>query len=307
MTVEASRDSGAKCWDDQARGLVQSLRVGSAEGFHLRNHDSCPPTSVQLDKKQADKLLRDRVHALSKLQERLYANSTWSLLVVLQGMDASGKDSAIKHVMSGVNPQGVSVTSFKAPEGSELAHGFLWRVSRALPSRGMIGVFNRSHYEDVLIARVHPEVLRSQRLPPEVTGRETFWDDRLEDIVAFERHLARQGTAVVKIFLNLSRQEQTRRFLARLDEPDKLWKFTQADIAERERWDDYMGVYERAIGATATDDAPWYVVPADRKWFARLMVAEVMIERLSRLRLEVPPSPLGDPDERHRARRLLEG
>ena len=210
------------------------------------------------------------------------------MLVVFQAMDAAGKDSTIKHVMTGVNPQGIAVTSFKQPGPEDLAHDFLWRVTRALPGRGTIGIFNRSHYEEVLVARVHPEILAKQRLPPALTGGKRFWDNRLQDIGGFERHLGRQGTKVLKFFLHVGRDEQKRRFLDRLDEPDKHWKFSAADLGEREGWDDYMAAYEAAIGATATEEAPWFVVPADHKWFMRLVVVAAIVEALRDLDLSVP-------------------
>jgi PPK2 family polyphosphate:nucleotide phosphotransferase len=202
-------------------------------------------------------------------------------------MDAAGKDGTIKHVMSGVNPQGVQVTSFKGPGPEELAHDFLWRAARALPQRGHIGIHNRSHYEEVLVVRVHPAILDKQRLPPELLGKK-LWDQRLAAIAGFERYLARQGTVVLKFFLNLSKAEQKRRFLARLDEPGKNWKFSEADLAERAYWDDYQDAYQEAIAATASPDAPWFVVPADNKWFTRLVVVAAMIEALDGLDLKIP-------------------
>ncbi len=206
-------------------------------------------------------------------------------------MDAAGKDGTIKHVMSGVNPQGVQVTSFKAPGPEELAHDFLWRANRALPQRGHIGVFNRSHYEEVLVVRVHPELLERQHLPTELLGKR-LWDQRLEAIATFERYLTRQGTVVLKFFLNLSKQEQRRRFLERLEEPDKHWKFSASDLAERAYWDDYQRAYQEAIAATAAPHAPWFVVPADNKWFTRLIVVAAMIEALEALDLNLPaPTP----------------
>ena len=231
------------------------------------------------------------VHRLATLQDKLYAQNEWSLLCVLQAMDAAGKDGTIKHVMSGVNPQGVQVTSFKAPGPEELAHDFLWRANRAVPQRGHIGVFNRSHYEEVLVVRVHPELLEREHLPTELLGKR-LWDQRLEAIATFERYLTRQGTVVLKFFLNLSKHEQRRRFLERLEEPDKYWKFSASDLAERAYWDDYQRAYQEAIAATAAAHAPWFVVPADNKWFTRLIVVAAMIEALEALDLNLPaPTP----------------
>ena len=270
------------------RTLVESCRVTSGKGFRLDRHPTGNPVPDLLDKAAGQALLQRGIAELSEMQETLYANSTWSLLLVFQAMDAAGKDSTIKHVMTGVNPQGISVTSFKQPGPEDLAHDFLWRVTRALPARGMIGIFNRSHYEEVLVARVHPEILKAQRLPASLDDGKHFWDHRLEDIAGFERHLGRQGTKVVKFFLNVGRDEQKSRFLDRLDEPAKNWKFSPDDLKERARWDDYMAAYEAAIAATATSEAPWYVVPADHKWLMRLIVGAAVVETLRGLDLEPP-------------------
>ena len=270
------------------RALVESCRVTAGKGFRLDRHPTGNPVPDLLDKAAGQALLQRDVAELSGLQETLYANSTWSLLLVFQAMDAAGKDSTIKHVMTGVNPQGISVTSFKQPGPEDLAHDFLWRITRALPARGMIGVFNRSHYEEVLVARVHPEILAAQRLPPSLADGKHFWDHRLEDIAGFERHLGRQGTRVVKFFLNVGRDEQKSRFLDRLDEPDKNWKFSPDDLKERARWDDYRAAYDAAIAATATPEAPWYVVPADHKWLMRLIVGAAVVDTLRGLDLEAP-------------------
>ncbi len=270
------------------RELLDRFRVTSGKSFKLKQHPTGNPVPALVDKKHAAGLLSRGTAELSALQELLYANATWSMLVVFQAMDAAGKDSTIKHVMTGVNPQGVAVTSFKQPGPEDLAHDFLWRVTRALPGRGTIGIFNRSHYEEVLVARVHPEILARQHLPPALTGGKRFWDNRLQDITGFERHLGRQGTKVLKFFLHVGRDEQKRRFLDRLDEPDKHWKFSPADLGERERWDDYMAAYEAAIGATATEEAPWFVVPADHKWFMRLVVVAAIVEALRDLDLSAP-------------------
>ncbi len=271
----------------QVRKILDRCRVTSGKGFRLADHDPADTAGHLVTKDQADTLLAASVARLSELQQKLYAQDRWALLVVFQAMDAAGKDGTIKHVMSGVNPQGVAVTSFKAPGPEELAHDFLWRCTRALPERGRIGIFNRSHYEEVLVVRVHHEMLARQRLPDELVGKK-LWDERLEAIASFEQYLARQGTMVLKFFLHISKQEQKRRFLARLDEPDKNWKFSAADLAERAHWDAYQQAYEDAIAATATPHAPWFVVPADHKWYAHLVVGAAMIEALDRLDLKMP-------------------
>ena len=278
----------AQLSDKEVRDLLDRFRVTGAKTFKLKDYGTSNPVPDLVDKARAPSLLRQGVDQLSELQETLYASATWSVLLVFQAMDAAGKDSTIKHVMTGVNPQGVAVTSFKQPGPEDLAHDFLWRINRALPARGMIGIFNRSHYEEVLVTRVHPEILARQRLPPTLTGGKKFWDHRLSDIAGFERHLARQGTRVLKFFLHVGRDEQKQRFLARLDEPAKNWKFSPTDLQERDRWDDYMKAYEAAIGATATEDAPWFVVPADQKWFMRLVVVAAIVEALRDLDLSPP-------------------
>jgi PPK2 family polyphosphate:nucleotide phosphotransferase len=271
----------------QVRKLLDRYRVESGKQFRLKDHDPGDTAGNLLEKKQGNALLAASVRRLSALQERLYAQGTWALLCVFQAMDAAGKDGTIKHVLTGVNPQGVQVTSFKAPGPEELAHGFLWRSVRALPERGRIGIFNRSHYEEVLVVRVHPDLLDRQRLPRGLVGKD-IWDQRLEAIADFERYLARQGTAIVKFFLHLSKAEQRRRFLARLETPEKNWKFSAADLAERAHWDKYQAAYDAAIAATAAPHAPWFVVPADHKWFAHLVVVTALIETLERLDLAFP-------------------
>jgi PPK2 family polyphosphate:nucleotide phosphotransferase len=238
-------------------------------------------------KELAEKVLTQDVSDLAEAQEMLYADDSWSLLVIFQAMDAAGKDSTIKHVMSGVNAQGCDVSSFKQPTTQELAHDFLWRTTLRLPERGHLGVFNRSYYEEVLVVRVHPEILGVQRLPPAVvSGR--IWKERFEDIVGFERHLRRSGVAVLKFFLNVSKEEQKKRFLERLDTPSKNWKFSTGDVKERARWHDYMAAYQDMIRHTATPEAPWYVVPADHKWFTRLVVAEAIVDAMKGLDLRFP-------------------
>lgn len=271
----------------QMKALLDPFRVSSGKGFDLKRFktDEVLPDIVS-DKKHGAELLEAGVKRLAELQATLYANSSWSVLLVFQAMDAAGKDSTISHVMSGVNPQGVSVTSFKQPSSDELGHDFLWRINRALPARGVIGIFNRSHYEEVLVARVHPELLGVAHLPTSLAEGAHFWDHRIEDIAGFERHLARQGTRIVKIFLNVSKDEQKKRFFARLDEPAKNWKFSASDVVERGFWDKYMEAYQAAIAGTATEYAPWYVVPADHKWFARLVVISAINEAIESLDLK---------------------
>ncbi len=285
-------------------GLLKHLTVTNGKEFRLRDHNP-DATPRGINEAAALALLADGIARLSALQERLYAQGTWSLLCVFQAMDAAGKDGTIKHVMSGVNPQGVRVHAFKSPGPEELAHDFLWRVSRELPPRGQIGIFNRSHYEEVLVARLHPEIVAHQHLPGERQGKH-FWRHRLADIAAFERYLDRQGCIVIKFFLNISRNEQRKRLLARLDTPSKQWKIVPSDIAERARWDEYMKAYEAAIAATATKAAPWYVVPANNKWAARLVVVEAIVVALSALNLRTPQLAAEDHLWLAEARHLLE-
>ena len=271
----------------QLRKLLDRIRITDGRGFRLRDHDPADTGGHLVGQAGEPALVTEGVARLSELQELLYAQHSWSLLCVFQAMDAAGKDSTIKHVMSGVNPQGVQVTSFKAPGPEALDHGFLWRIARELPERGRIGIFNRSHYEEVLVVRVHPEILARQHLPERLVTKQ-IWRHRLEDIAAFERYLARQGTVILKFFLNISKREQKRRFFERMEHPGKNWKFSAADIAERGHWDDYMAAYQEAIAATATKHAPWYVVPADHKSFTHLMVVSAMIEALEALGLTTP-------------------
>jgi len=273
--------------DARLRKLVDRYRITDGAKFRPKHFDPADVGGGLIDHAASGALLASGIQRLAALQEKLYAQDQWSLLIVLQAMDSAGKDSTIKHVMSGVNPQGVTVTGFQQPGAEELAHDFLWRVQRHLPQRGQIGVFKRSHYEEVLVVRVHPELLDRQHLPPALNGK-TIWSQRLEDIVAWERYLARQGFVILKVFLNLSREEQKRRFLARLDAPDKNWKFSPADIAERSHWDEYMVAYEEAIAATAAPHAPWFVVPADNKWFTHLVIVETIVAALEDLDLHYP-------------------
>jgi PPK2 family polyphosphate:nucleotide phosphotransferase len=271
----------------QMRELLDRYRVTSSKGFRLADFDPADTAGHLLTKPQAEIILAQDVHRLAALQERLYAQDEWAVLCALQAMDAAGKDGTVKHVMTGVNPQGVQVTSFKAPGPEELAHDFLWRANRALPPRGHIGIFNRSHYEEVLVVRVHPGLLERQHLPKEQLGKR-LWEHRLEAIAGFEQYLTQQGIVVLKFFLNVSKQEQKRRFLERLDEADKHWKFSTSDLAERAFWDDYQLAYQEAIAATAAPHAPWFVVPADNKWFTRLIVVAAMIEAIEALDLTPP-------------------
>ena len=267
--------------------LLKRLRIDDPARFRLAAFDGADTCGIDLDKDEAKTMLDSNVKQLAGLQERLYAEHRWAVLIVLQGMDAAGKDSVIKHVMWGLNPQGCDVHPFKPPSGEELDHDFLWRAAVRLPRRGHIGIFNRSHYEEVLVVRVHPELLARQQLPPAVIGKD-IWKDRYKDIRAFERHLARNGVLILKFFLHVSKEEQRRRFLERLDEPAKRWKFNMGDIAERKLWNKYMAAYEDMIRATSLPEAPWYVVPADHKRFARLVVATAIIEGLEGLDLEFP-------------------
>jgi PPK2 family polyphosphate:nucleotide phosphotransferase len=256
-------------------------------------------------KDEAKAVLARGVGELSDAQELLWASDTCAVLVVLQAMDAAGKDSAIKHVMSGVNPQGVHVVSFRQPSEEELDHTFLWRISQALPERGRIGIFNRSHYEEVIAVRVHPEWLEKQRLPAASRGPR-FWDDRYDDINNFERHLDRNGTKIVKFFLHVSKAEQKKRFLARLDRPHKEWKFNAADVAARARWDDYMTAFDQALTATSTPWAPWYVIPADHKWLTQALVAAILVDTIQGLDLSWPKVSPAEHEANLEARRQLE-
>ncbi len=267
--------------------VLERFRVTTGKGFRLKDYGPGDTAGIDLEKDHAAELLQQGVDRLAELQDMLYAQDRWSVLCIFQAMDAAGKDGAIKHVFSGVNPQGCQVHSFKAPTATELDHDFLWRHSTALPERGRIGIHNRSWYEEVLAVRVHPNFLEGQKLPPRLVGKK-IWDERLEDIAAYERYLARQGTVVLKFFLNVSLEEQKRRFLSRIEEPEKNWKFSANDVAERAHWDAYMTAYQEAIRATAAPHAPWYVVPADTKWFTRLVVAAALIEALEGLDLHYP-------------------
>jgi PPK2 family polyphosphate:nucleotide phosphotransferase len=267
--------------------ILKHCRVDKPEHFRLAAHD--PAESFGLDSRKDDvkAMLAGSIVRLEDLQQRLYANGQWAILVVLQGMDAAGKDGVIKHVMSGVNPQGCEVHSFKAPSTEELNHDFLWRAGKLLPERGRIGIFNRSHYEEVLVVRVHPHMLEREKLPPGIVSK-GIWQHRFKEICAFERHIARSGTLILKFHLRISREEQRKRFLARLEEPAKRWKFSMNDVTERKRWNEYMAAYEDMIRATSTDYAPWYVIPADHKHVAWLVVSAAIIAALEGLKLEFP-------------------
>lgn len=290
---------------NDSRRLTKPFCITDGRKFRLKQVDPADTLWLQAaDKPRAAEALAAGVEALAALQDRLYAQNRWAVLLIFQAMDAAGKDSAIKHVMSGVNPQGCQVYSFKAPSAEELDHDYLWRCWKRLPERGRIGIFNRSYYEETLIVRVHPELLARQRLPPEqVTAR--LWQERFEDIRHVERYLHRNGVLVRKFFLHLSRAEQKRRFLERIENPDKNWKFSAADVAERRHWRAYMDAYEEMIRHTAAPEAPWYVVPADHKWFTRLVVAAAVIEALSSLDLHYPKIRPAQRRELAAARRAL--
>jgi len=266
--------------------LTKQYRVQNGSRFDLKHFDPADTWKLK-SKEQASEWLEQGTCRLSELQGLLYAQNKWALLLIFQAMDAAGKDGTIKHVMSGVNPQGCQVFSFKVPSDEELEHDFLWRSTKCLPERGRIGIFNRSYYEEVLVVKVHPELLGRQKLPPSLVTKD-IWSQRYEDIRSFERYLTRNGILIRKFFLNLSKKEQKERLLSRLEEPDKNWKFSSADLQERKHWKDYMEAYEEMIRQTATKEAPWYVVPADHKWFTRLVVAEVIIDALESLKLSYP-------------------
>jgi len=267
--------------------IIERYRVTDGDKFKLKDFDPGDTGDVDFDKEDGKEILEVGVKKLARLQERLYAEGKWAILMVLQGIDTAGKDGVIKHVLSGVNPQGCSVHSFKQPSHLELAHDFLWRCTVALPIRGRIGIFNRSYYEETIVVRVHPELLEKQNIPEKLVTKD-IWKERYQDINDWERHLARSGTVPLKFFLNISKEEQLKRLLARVDDPDKTWKFSPYDVEERKLWDQYQEVYEDTIRNTATKHAPWYVVPCDKKWFARLVVAGALAEQMEKLDLEFP-------------------
>jgi len=298
--------TGEKDVERRIRRLVERYRVTDGRRFRLEDVDPRDTGGLGSEQKPlAGEFLAHGTRRLAEMQDRLYAQDRRALLLVFQAMDAAGKDGTIKHVMAGVNPQGCQVCAFKQPSAEELDHDYLWRCVRELPERGRIGIFNRSYYEEVLVVRVHREILRAEKLPPERVHKGIF-KERLEDIGWFERYLAHNGTSVLKFFLHVSRGEQKRRFLERLDRPDKNWKFSAADVAERARWDDYMDAYERAIRATATEEAPWMVVPADNKWFTHLVVSAAIVHALEGMKVDYPRVKGAKRGELAAARKLLE-
>ncbi len=271
---------------EEASRIIEPYRITDGDKFRLKDHDPADTHGLK-DKRQAQGLLEDGIELLSHMQEKLYAQDRWALLLIFQAMDAAGKDGAIKHVMSGVNPQGCEVFSFKSPSNEELDHDYLWRTHKCIPARGKIGIFNRSHYEEVLVVRVHPPFLKAQKLPDRLITKQ-IWEERYEDINAFERYLTRNGVVIRKFFLHVSKKEQKKRFLERLEDSKKNWKFSMADVQERSFWKDYQEAYEEMIQNTARKHAPWYVIPADTKWFTRLAVALAIIDALNELDLSFP-------------------
>ena len=289
----------------KARKLCEPFRITDGSKFRLKDFDPGDTLDFETeDKPRAKEALSAGIEGLAKLQNMLYAQGQWGVLLILQAMDAAGKDSTIKHVMSGINPQGCQVFSFKAPSSEELSHDFLWRCAKCLPERGRIGIFNRSYYEETLVVRVHPELLASQKLPPKLITK-SIWNDRHQDIRGFERHLSRNAFAVRKFFLHVSKKEQKRRFLERLDKPEKNWKFSAGDVVERGFWDRYMDAYEDMIRRTATPQAPWYVVPADNKWFTHIVVAAAIIDALASVKPAYPTITQEKRKELAAARRQL--
>ena len=286
----------------QIKAFIAPFRIDGTSEFHLKSHKT--DAKVGLDKEKAGQLLETHRKRLSDFQEKLYAQDRWSLLLIFQGMDAAGKDSAIKSIFDGVNPQGCEVTSFKQPTSHELDHDFLWRSMVALPERGRIGIFNRSYYEECLVTRVHPEVLAGEKIPPRLRTK-NIWRERFEDITAFERYLSRNGTVILKFFLNVSRAEQQQRFLDRLDDPSKNWKFSMGDIRERALWEKYQAAYQEVIRHTSTRFAPWHVVPADHKWLARIVIISAIIDALDRLDLKFPKADAASIKEFREVRRAL--
>jgi len=284
--------------------FAKLYRVDDPDSFRLKDWDPGDTNNLDIEKGEAKKLLAEGVERLSELQERLYPQDRWSVLLIFQAMDAAGKDSVIKHVMRGVNPQGCEVHSFKQPSQEELDHDFMWRSARCLPQRGRIGIFNRSYYEEVLVVRVHQEILAKEKVPAKLVTK-NIWNERFKDIRAFERYLARNGTVILKFFLNVSKKEQKRRFLERIDEPSKNWKFSMGDVVERKLWDKYMAAYEDMIRHTSRPEAPWHVVPADNKWFTRLVVAAEVVEVLDRLGLKYPKVAGAARRDLEKARQIL--
>jgi PPK2 family polyphosphate:nucleotide phosphotransferase len=281
----SKKSKSARSLAVKLKDYVAPFRVDGSQRFHLKAHK--PNQKGGLDKDDAEKIIEANRKRLNDFQEKLYAQDRWSMLLIFQGMDAAGKDTAIKSVFDGVNPQGCEVYSFKTPTSTELDHDYMWRAATSLPQRGRIGIFNRSYYEEVLVVRVHPEILTKQKIPPVLVTKK-IWAERFEDISAFERYLGRNGTVVLKFFLNVSKEEQRRRFLDRLEEPGKNWKFSMADVSERALWDRYQAAYQDMIAHTATAVAPWHVVPADHKWFARVVIGSTIVSALEKLDLHFP-------------------
>src|SRR5215469_10404680 len=297
------KKTSSRSFGSELGQLVSPFRVDGSGKFHLRSHKT--GAKGGLDKEEAEKLLEANRKLLSEFQEKLYAQDRWSILLILQGMDAAGKDSTIKHIFEGVNPQGCEVTSFKQPSSLELQHDYLWRSVVALPKRGRIGIFNRSYYEECLVTRVHPELLQKEKLPPKLITRK-IWRERYEDIIAFERYLSRNGTVILKFLLNISREEQRRRFLDRLEQSSKIWKFSMNDVTERAWWPRYQAIYQDIVRHTSTPIAPWYVVPADHKWFARVVIGSVIVKALGALDLKFPRADKASLREFDEVRKALE-
>lgn len=287
--------------------FIKNLKVTEGKNFFLRNFDTA--FTAEYKKEDADSALEELIKKTVAMQEELYADKRYSLLIIFQAMDAAGKDSAIEHTMSGLNPQGCQVFSFKQPSSEEYAHDFLWRHYKALPECGRIGIHNRSHYENVLITKVHPELLFKENLPGIEKLKDvnkTFWDQRYRSIREFEQHLHRNGTVIIKFFLNVSKEEQKKRFLNRIDDPQKNWKFSVGDVRERDYWDEYMKAYEKAISETATPENPWYVIPADKKWFTRIAISEIILHAIEELKLEYPVLPKEERDKLQEIKIMLE-
>ncbi len=290
----------------RVKKFTKPFRITDGKGFRLKHIDPADTLDLKSeDKPKAKEALQMGIDLLAELQDKLYAQDRWSVLLIFQAMDAAGKDGAIKHVMSGINPQGCQVYSFKAPTSEELDHDFMWRCTKSLPERGRIGIFNRSYYEEALVVRVHEDILRKQKLPEKLVTKH-IWDERFQDIRNFEKYLSRNGTIVRKFFLHVSKEEQKKRFLERIDNPEKNWKFSSADAKERGHWDEYMKAYEDMIRNTSTKDSPWYVIPADNKWFTRLVVASAVIDALASLDLKYPEVGEAQLKELVEAKNLLE-
>lgn len=286
-----------------ASKLSKPYRIEHGKKFRLKDHDPADTAGLR-SQEHAEALLAKGIERMAELQNKLYAQDRWALLLIFQGMDAAGKDGAVRHVMNGINPQGCQVYSFKTPSAEELDHDFLWRSMKCLPERGRIGIFNRSYYEEVLIVRVHPQVLASEKIPAPLVTK-NIWEERFENIRSTERYLSRNGLVIRKFFLNLSKKEQKKRFLERLERPEKNWKFSPADLHEREHWDDYMRAYEDMIANTSTPQSPWFVIPADNKWFTRLAVAAAVVDTLDGLKLSYPKVDSRKRKELQEARKTL--